>query len=184
MSCDCRQTGLSGVTGRPVHLGAPFQLGVEFSDWWLDTSFKDLSQILIEIESALAASGYTAGQVKAYQLAGYINPFVVIESYSGREYGSDAHLKDSVLSVVSKIYPQINYGTVTFQVETYDPSTGQTQTIFQPSPIAAAGTSPGVGSAVDSIGQSLGSVFNVDATTGLVIGAVGAVALILLLKRL
>ncbi len=181
--CNCH-AGMSGVTGRPVHVGAPFQLGVEFSDWWLDTSFKDLSQILIEIESALSASGYIAGQVKAYQLSGYVNPFVVIESYSGREYGSDNHLKDAVLSVVAGIYPQVNFGSVTFQVETYDPATGQTQTIFQPSPIAAAGATTGAGSGFDAIGQTIGNVFRVDATTGLVIGAVGAVALILLLKRL
>lgn len=181
--CNCH-AGMSGVTGRPVHVGAPFQLGVEFSDWWLDTSFKDLPTILKEIEAALAGSGYTSGLVRAYQLAGYVNPFVAIESYSGREYGSDQHLKDAVLSVVAGIYPQINYGSVTFQVETYDPTTGQTQTLFQPSPIAAAGATTGVGSGFDAIGQTIGNVFRVDATTGLVIGAVGAVALILLLKRL
>jgi len=181
--CNCA-SGLGALTGRPVHLGAPFNLGVEFRDWWLDTSFKDLSQILTEIESALAASGYISGQIKAYQLAGYLNPYVVIEGYSGREYGDDRHLRDAVLSVVDRIYPDIDWATVQFQVETYDPSTGATETVFQPSPIIAAGTSPGVGSAVNSLGQSIGNVFQVDATTGLVIGAVGAVALILLLKRL
>lgn len=180
--CDCQHnSGLSAVTGRPVHVGAPFALGVEFADWWLDTSFKELNQVLIEIQSALAQSGYISGQVKAYELSGYLNPFVVIEGYSGREYGSDQHLKDAVLSVVSSIYPSINYGSVTYSVETYDSQSGQTQTLFQSSPIAQSGSSS---NPLNAIGQTIGNTFKTDATTGLIIGVVGTIAAIVILKKL
>lgn len=186
--CDCNGNGLGAITGRPVHLGAPFQLGVELAEWgtdlavevldpfdWSTTAFPDL---LRSMESKLAGSGYTSGLVKIYRLAGYVNPYIVVESYSGREYGSDQHLKDAVLSVLASLYPKLNYGSVTFSAETYDPATGQTQITTTPAPRESTGS--GV---LDQVGQTIGSTFGLDTQSALLLGALGAVGLVLLLRR-
>jgi hypothetical protein len=87
-----------------VSRGAPFKLGVEFSDWWQDCwSFQNLPDLLAQIERALAASGYVQGLVKVYQLAGWAHPFVEIAGYSGRDYGRPEDLRDSVLSSCSAV---------------------------------------------------------------------------------
>lgn len=176
--CDCNGNGLGAITGRPVHLGAPFQLGVELADWYLDLSFEELPDLMTRMESAIARSGYTSGLVKIYQIAGTLNPFIVVESYSGREYGSDQHLKDAVLSVLSSLYPKLNYASVTFTAETYDPATGQTQITTTPAPRESTGS--GV---LDQVGQTIGSTFGLDTQSALLLGALGVVGVVLLLRR-
>lgn len=167
------------LTGKPVHLGAPFQLGVEMSDWYLDLSFEELPDLLTRMESKLAGSGYTSGLVKIYQLAGTLNPFIVVESYSGREYGSDQHLRDAVLSVLSSLYPKLNYASVTFTAETYDPATGQTSITTTPAPRETVTGS----SIVDQVGATIGDAVGLDTQSGLLLGALGVVALVLLVRR-
>lgn len=170
--------GLGDITGNPVHIGAPFQLGVELSGWYADVSFRELPQLLQQMEAALSRSGYTSGLVKIYQIAGSLNPFIVVDGYSGREYGSDKHLRDSVLSVLSSIYQNLNYSSVTFTVATYDAQTGQQQVTTTPAPREMPN-----GSFPVQVGDTLGSVFGVDAQTGLIIGAFGLLVIITLLRR-
>jgi len=167
------------LTGKPVHLGAPFQLGVEMSDWYADLSFEELPDLLKRMESRLAGSGYISGLVKVYQLSGTLNPFVVVESYAGREYGSDQHLRDAVLSVLASLYPKLDYASVTFSAETYDPTTGTTAITTTPAPRDTV-----TGSAIiDQIGANIGSAVGLETQSGLLLGALGVVALVLLLRR-
>ncbi len=95
--------------------------------------------LLTEIESKLAASGYISGLIRAYQLSGTINPFIVIAGGSGREYGSDLDLRDAVLSVLD-------------------------------------GVMKGIGSNINYAAT--------DSQTGLIIGGIGLLGLVLLLKRI
>jgi len=176
--CCNNSSGLGALTGRPVRLGAPFQLGVELSDWYLDLSFEELPDLLVRMESALTRSGYVSGLVKVYQIAGSLNPFIVIESYSGREYGSDQHLKDAVLSVLSGLYTKLNYASVTFTAETYDPTSGTTAITTTPAPRSSTGVN-----VLDQIGGTIGDAVGVDSTSGLLLAALGVVAVVILVRR-
>lgn len=183
MSCNC---GLGLITGKPVHVGAPFELGVELGNVLFATDVTRMPTLLSDLESKLAASGYVSGLIRAYQLAGTINPFIVIAGASGREYGSDLHLRDAVLSVLDgvmrNIGSTINYASVTFTAETYDPQTGQTTITTTPAPRDTTG---GTGTnSLDTLGDTLGSWFNTDSQTGLIIGGIGLLGLVLLLKRI
>jgi len=164
-----------------VARGAPFKLGVEFSDWWQDVSFQNLPDLLAQIERALAASGYVQGLVRVYQLAGWANPFVEIAGYSGRDYGRPEDLRDSVLSIVQRFYSKLDWRTVQFTTEQTE-SNGQTLPVYQPSPARQQQEGAGV-TITDQIGGTIGRVVGVDAQTGLALGAVGLVALVLLLRR-
>lgn len=163
-----------------VARGAPFKLGVEFSGWWQDVSFQNLPDLLAQIERALAASGYVQGLVRVYQLAGWANPFIEIAGYSGRDYGRPEDLRDSILSVVQRFYSELGWATVQFTTQQTDPN-GQTLPVYQPSP-ARQQEAAGV-TITDQIGGTIGRVVGVDAQTGLALGAVGVVALVLLLRR-
>lgn len=164
-----------------VSRGAPFKLGVEFSDWWQDLSFQNLPDLLAQIERALAASGYVQGLVRVYQLAGWANPFVEIAGYSGQDYGRPEDLRDSVLSIVQRFYPKISWASVEFTTESTAPS-GQTVPVYQPSPTQQQQQGAGV-TITDQIGGTIGRAIGVSPDTGLALGAVGLVALALLLRR-
>jgi len=174
----CCGNGLGAITGRPIRKGAPFQLGVELQDWWQDLSFEELPDLMQRMESALTRSGYVSGLVKAYQLAGVVNPFIVIESYSGREYGSDQHLKDAVLSVLQGLYNKLNFSSVTFTAETYDPSSGTTAITTTPAPRSSTGST-----ALDQLGATIGGAVGVDSTSGLLLGALAVVGVVILMRR-
>ena len=181
-----QNSGLGAVTGRPVHVGAPFELGVELGNVLFATEATRMPTLLTEIESKLAASGYISGLIRAYQLSGTINPFIVIAGGSGREYGSDLDLRDAVLSVLDGVMKgigsNINYASVTFTAQTYDPQTGQTTVSTTPAPRDTV--SGGVGGTLDQVGQTLGGWFATDSQTGLIIGGIGLLGLVLLLKRI
>ena len=110
------RAGLGELSLGPVHVGARFSLGFEF-DKGLTLEIEPVMQA---IQARLRASGYVSTDTRISWLAGYVNPFVVIEGKSGREYGSASHLKDAVLSVVENVWP-IDAGTVRFEAETYQP---------------------------------------------------------------
>lgn len=179
--------GLGLITGKPVHIGAPFELGVELGNVLFATEATRMPTLLADIESKLAASGYVSGLIRAYQLSGTINPFIVIAGGSGREYGSDLHLRDAVLSVLDGIMrgigSNVNYASVTFTAETYDPQTGQTSVSTTPAPRDMV-DSGSLGAAVGQVGDTLGSWFSTDSQTGLIIGGIGLLGILLLLKRL
>lgn len=169
-----------------VSRGAPFKLGVEFSDWWQDIDFwwtyQALPDMLRDIEKALASSGYVQGIVKVYQLAGFVNPFIEIAGYSGRDYGRPEDLRDSVLSVVQRFYAKISWASVQFTTESTEPS-GQTVPVYQPSPIRQEQQQRSAVSITDQFGETIGRAIGVSPDTGLALGAVGLVALVLLLRR-
>lgn len=188
MSCCCDQSGLSGllaglgdVSGRPVHIEAPFSLGVEvYNDapWYSGRYGIDYDAIA----AALNESDYVSG-VSVYPLSGVRNVFIVIEGYSAQEYGRDSHLRNAILDVVDGVYGvQTSRGSARFEVETYDPQTGQTQTTRYDAPAGGSANPPsdvgidfGAG-IVDSISGAL----SVDRSTATMIGVgVGALALIL-----
>src|SRR5262245_593602 len=130
MGCGCNQLLgelMGDIAGKPVHIEAPFSLGVElYSDapWYSGDFGLDISAI----QDALNESDYVSG-VSVFQIAGTLHPFVAIEGYSAQEYGRDHDLRNAILGVVDGVQNVgVNRGTVRFEVETYDPATGQTQT--------------------------------------------------------
>lgn len=112
--------GLGALSLGPIHYGARFSLGVELAEWWADTSFRELPDAMALIRQRLVQSGYVDSSTRVYQLSGYLNPFIVIEGGSGREYGSATHLKDAVLSIVETV-AAIDAASVRFEAETYTP---------------------------------------------------------------
>jgi hypothetical protein len=163
-----------------VRNGAPFRLGVELSNWWADTSWRDLDTVLKDFESALTRSGYITGLVRAYQVAGWANPYISIDGYSGKDFSSDQHLRDALLSVIKSVYPGIDYSTVGWQVEidtTVNPSPG-TQTVYTPSTQQQA-SAPVFASAT----QSIGSWFDGQNTTTLLLGGAALLIVLSLLRR-
>jgi hypothetical protein len=173
--------GLMGGINDPVHVGAPFSLGVEFTGWWEDMSFRELPQVLAAIQSKLTASGYTRGLVRVYQLAGYLNPFVVAEGYSGREYGRASDLRDAILSVIASEYSGIDFGSVRFETTTYNPTTGQTQQSRTDTPEGSGPPPPPPGPGLlDQLAQSLGTTK--DEAQMLMLGG-GLLLAIALMKR-
>lgn len=165
-----------------VRRGAPFVLGVEFADWWQDVSFKTLPDLLAEIERALASSGYLTGLVRVYQIAGWANPFVQVEGYAGRDYGRPEDLRDSVLTIMRRFYSRLAWETVQFQVETTQAG-GQPVDVFQPSPQVQVRQGGAGDTITDTIGGTIGGALGVSRDAGLAIGAVGLVALLLLVRR-
>lgn len=167
----------------PVHLNAPFTLGVEVNGWGrIEDLFVDTEQLRV----ALDRSSYVTPGVQVYKAAGVINPFIVVEGRSGREYGSATHLKDAVLSVLGQ-FNVLNRDTVQFQAETYDPQTNAPQTgTYQAAGIDNTPGAypqlsyPGSGGLVDSIGQA----FGLDQTGTYVLIGGGALVTVLLLRRL
>lgn len=165
-------SGLGSLELPPIHAGAPFSLGVELAGAW---NINDLFVDTDLIRRALDASGYVQAGVQVYQQAGIINPFVVVSGRSGREYGSAAHLRDAIISVMQG-FNTLNLETLKFQADTYNPTTGA------PSTTASNNAASGAG-VLDQAGAAVGNLFNVNPSTGLLIGAVGALALVLILKR-
>lgn len=186
MSCPCKDCGLGAVTNKPVHRGAPFSLGVEISHgWYTNSGIPIPSPTSIDangIALDLMQSGYVEGYANVYQLSGWLNPFIVIEGYSGREYGSDLHLKDAVLSVLSNTYA-VDESTVRFEAQVYDPETGAAAVSRYDAPTGgSAGAAPreaGGSSPIDTLANWLG----VSPTNAALIGAGGALLLLLVLKR-
>ena len=165
-------SGLGSLDLPPVHAGAPFSLGVELAGAW---NINDLFVDTDLIRRALDASGYVQTGVQVYQQAGIINPFVVVSGRSGREYGSAAHLRDAIISVMQG-FNTLNLETLKFQADTYNPETGA------PSTTASNNAASGA-DVLNQAGAAVGNLFNVNPSTGLLIGAVGALALVLILKR-
>ena len=173
--------GLRGITD-PVHIGAPFSLGVELTSWASIDDFVDENAL----RRALDSSGYVRPGVQVYQMAGVFNPFIVVEGQSGREYGSATHLRDAVLSVVQSQYT-IDPASIRFEAQTYNPQTqartvarydAQTGGSAQYAPPATSGAD--VSGIFDQIAGSLG----VTRSQAVMIGAGGAILGLILLKRL
>lgn len=173
--------GLRGLTD-PVHVGAPFSLGVELMGlWYANDLFFDAESL----RKALIASGYVLGNVQVYQKAGIVNPYIVIEGQSGREYGSATHLRDAVLSIVQASY-HIDAGTIGYEVQTYNAQT-QAQTVARYDAAAGSATqAPGTSAAgaVSGIVDKIATSFGVTQSQALLIGAGGAIVGVILLKRL
>ncbi len=172
--------GLRGIND-PVHVGAPFSLGVELTSWASVEDFVNEENL----RQALALSGYVQANVQVYQMAGVFNPFIVVEGGSGREYGSALHLKDAVLSIIKSQYT-IDPASVRFEAQTYNAQT-QAQTITRydaPTGGSAQNAASGAGGAVSGIVDKIATSFGVTQSQALLIGAGGAVVGIFLLKRL
>ena len=163
-----------------VRTGAPFRLGVELSNWWADTSWRDLDTTLKDLESAIVRAGYTSGLVRAYQVAGWANPYISIDGYSGRDYSSDQHLRDALLSVVRSVYPAIDYSSVGWQVDidTTAPAAPGVQTIYTPSAQQVSDNNP-----VTAASQAIGNALGVDSTSALLLGGAAVLLIITLVKR-
>ena len=164
-----------------VARGAPFKLGVEFSDWWQDVSFQNLPDLLAQIERALAASGYVQGLVRVYQLAGWANPFIEIAGYSGRDYGRPEDLRDGILSIVQRFYTKISWASVQFTTETTQAS-GQPVPVYQPSPTQQQQQGAGM-TITDQIGGPIGRAIGVSSDTGLALAAAAVVIAVVLIRR-
>lgn len=164
-----------------VRTGAPFRLGVELSNWWADTSWRDLDTTLKDLESAIVRSGYTSGLVRAYQVAGWANPYISIDGYSGRDYSSDQHLRDALLSVVRSVYSAIDYSSVGWQVDIDTTVTAPgVQTIYTPS---SAQQQASDNNPVTAASQAIGNALGVDNTTALLLGGAAVLLIITLVKR-
>lgn len=179
--------GLGDLSLNPIHAGARFSLGVELADWWLDTSFREIDEAITEMRKRLVQSGYVNQGIRVYQLAGYFNPFIVVEGVSGREYGSATHLKDAILSVVESV-AAIDGGTVRFEAETYTPGSAASASPIPQRYDAPAG---GTNSAPPQGPSEFGQFFNQLSTDlgisrgqaiGLTLG--GVLVGLVLLKRL
>lgn len=190
MDCNCRLPGSIATSGEgagglgallpPVHIGAPFSLGVEVSEFSGGPRAIDIEQIRL----ALAASDYVLPSVQVYQMGGYFNPFVVVEGSSGREYGSATHLKDAVLSVIQAATAgaaTVNFGSVRFEAETYEPSTGGAQTTRFDAPLG--GGASGAPQVISSLTQSIASYFGLSADEAKLILIGGAAILALVVLR-
>ena len=173
--------GLRGITD-PIHKGARFSLGVEFAGLYrIDDLFVDTEYL----RTALINSGYVTSNTQVYQKAGIINPYIVVEGGSGREYGSALHLRDAVLSVIQATH-RIDAGTLSFEAETYNAQT-QAPTVARYDAATggavyapASSGSDSVSGIFDSIAASLG----VTRSQAVMIGAGGAILGLVLLKRL
>ncbi len=172
MSYHYYNLGFGSLELPPIHAGAAFSLGVELAGAW---NINDLFVDTDMIRRALDASGYVRPGVQVYQQAGIINPFVVVSGQSGREYGSASHLRDAIISVMQGINT-LNLDTLKFQADTYNPETNA------PSTTASNNAASGAG-VLDQAGAAVGNLFNVSPSTGLLIGAVAALALVLIIKR-
>ena len=168
--------GLGSLDLPPVHVGAAFSLGVELAGAW---NLNDLFVDTDLIRRALDASGYVWPGVQVYQQAGIINPFIVVSGESGREYSKASHLRDAVLSVMQGLN-SLNLDTLKFQADTYDPNNGTVSTVIDNN---SGGGSGGGKGGVDDFAKKLGELFKVSPSTGLLIGAVGALAVVLIIKR-
>lgn len=178
-----RQIGLGALTLPPIHQGASFSLGVEIDVdcnsasgcVWMDSDEES-------IREALNRSGYVIPGVLVYQLSGALNPFIVIEGASGREYGSANHLRDAIISVMRGLGYFLNTSALRFQADTYDPQTGAPSTGRYDAPIGG-GTSPPP-DVVSDIGagivDTISDAFSIDRSTATLIG-VGAGVLVLIL---
>jgi hypothetical protein len=179
--CRCEQGlyGLMGAISDPVKKGAPFALCVEFTDyyqqWWPDS----LSDTMAAISTAIQNSGATQGLIRVYQLAGIVDPFVCVEAQAGHDYSHAYDLRDGVLAVIASQYDGINYGTVRFEVTTYNPQTGQTAQSRTDTPEGSGPPAPQTG-LFDSIAKAL-SVTKDEAQ--LVVFGGAALLLVLVMKR-
>ena len=171
-------SGLGSLDLPPIHAGAAFSLGVELAGAW---NINDLFVDVDAIRRALDASGYVRPGVQVYQQAGIINPFVVVSGESGREYSKASHLRDAVLSVMQGLNT-LNLDTLKFQANTYDPNTGTVLTVIDDNSGGGSGSGDGK-NGIDDFAKKLGELFKVSPSTGLLIGAVGALALVLIIKR-
>lgn len=138
MSCGCGSecckqsdallSGLSGILGEldPIHESGWFSYGAEL----IGTSvIGDLMTTVIDnIREAVNKSGYAyANDVR--HASGYLNPFIIIEGGSGREYGSADHLKKAITDTIQGLGYRVNTGSINFYASTYNPQTGEpTQT--------------------------------------------------------
>lgn len=173
--------GLRGVTD-PIHKGARFSLGVEFEGLYrIDDLFVDTEAL----RTALINSGYVTWNTQVYKQAGIINPYIVVEGGSGREYGSALHLRDAVLSVIQATH-RIDASTLSFEAETYNPQTQAPTVARYDAATGGAVYAPATQGAdsfsgiFDSIAVSLG----VTRSQAVMIGAGGAILGVIFLKRL
>lgn len=200
MSCcaDCNQKnsfGLDGLLGSlemaPIQPGAPFSLGVELSG---AESFKwmhDVDAIMEDVRIAVQQGGFVQIPVRVYKLSGWtsLNPFIVIEGRAKYGHSSAAHLRDAILSAVGSVI-SYNAGSVRFEADTYDPTTGQINT----DPVLRRYDAPQGGGNTQALPASfagsgnplnqLASWLGVGQTEALLIGAGLAIGGVILLKRL
>lgn len=139
MSCGCggdcckqpdpRGALLSGLMGDlpPIHEGAWFSFGAEI-DGFSVSDYLYFENDLRKIRIALENSDYV-WPTKVEKAAGVVNPYIVIEGESSREYSSASHLKKAVSDVIQSLGYRFDAGSVNFYAHTYDAATGQpTQT--------------------------------------------------------
>lgn len=171
--------GLRGITD-PIHKNARFSLGVEIVGLYrIDDLFADPEAI----RTALINSGYVSVNTQVYQRAGIINPYIVVEGGSGREYGSAMHLRDAVLSVIQSMH-RIDAGTVSFEADTYNPQTQAPTVARYDAATGGAVYAPVSSDSFSGIFDQLAASLGVTRTQAVMIGAGGAIVGLILLKRL
>lgn len=124
-------TGLDGLLGSltlpPNQAGAAFELGVELSGYSVD--HVNIRNTLEKVRMAVQQGGFVQIPVQVYSMAGFtdFNPFIVIKGNARYAHSSATHLQNAIISAVASV---VGYdaGSVRFEIDTYDPATGETYT--------------------------------------------------------
>lgn len=180
MGCACNRSSqlLGGLMGAldPIHIESYFELSLEMDVkcysasgcvWALENER--------EIQAAINESDYASG-VEVYRIAGVINPYIVIRGYSAQDFGSADHLRKGILDTITAAGYLFNAGSVRFQADTYDPTTGEPTTTRDDRPLDTT-PDPNAPSWFDQLALDLG-VEKQTATYLIIGGAVLAIALI------
>jgi len=123
--------GLAELDLPPNQAGASFELGVELNGWDVLTDLSNwtMAGLLDEVRLAVQQGGFVQVPAQVFSLTGITswNPFIVIKGRAAYAHSSASHLRDAILSAVATVVGY-NAGSVRFEADTYDPTTGQTHT--------------------------------------------------------
>lgn len=165
----------------PIHESAWFSYGAELAG---TSVIGDLMTTVIDnIREAINQSGYAyANEVR--HAAGTINPFIIIEGGSGREYGSADHLKKAITDTIQGLGYRVNTGSINFYASTYNAQTGApTQTESVGPNNQSSGKQGNCNWNNSTLTNYIACQLGVTPSNALVIGAMGGLVGVILLSK-
>ena len=160
----------------PSPQGARFSLGVELDGQSLIGDFT--ANVPGVIQKAIQDSGYTRN-VQVKHVSGYFNPYISVEGQAAYAHGSGSDLQDVLLGIISQVYTY-EPSSVKFAIEAVPNTSPSASPTGSGYPVVYSDADP---NREKDFLEKIADSFGINRTQATILGAFGALAIVLVISR-